>query len=71
MTYHACIQISALLEQWLIEGKFSHKETLMMASQMLAGGIDTVSLQECNVSLCAHTLSIILNENVLFTHFLN
>ena len=35
---------SALMEQWLIEGKFSHKETLMMASQMLAGGIDTVSL---------------------------
>eukprot|EP00731_Ephydatia_muelleri_P017870 Em0010g968a len=33
----------SLMEQWLIEGKFSHKETLMMASQMLAGGIDTSS----------------------------
>eukprot|EP00731_Ephydatia_muelleri_P017848 Em0010g946a len=33
----------SLMEQWLIEGKFPHKEILTLASQMLSGGIDTTS----------------------------
>ena len=32
------------MEQWLIEGKFTEKEALMISCDMLAAGIDTVSL---------------------------
>ena len=32
------------MEQWLIEGKFTEEEVLMMTCDMLAAGIDTVSL---------------------------
>ena len=39
--------ISAMMEQWLIEGKFSQKEVLMLSCDMLAAGIDTVNLGHC------------------------
>ena len=36
--------ISAMMEQWLIEGNLSQKEVLMLSCDMLAAGIDTVNL---------------------------
>ena len=38
------IYVSAMMEQWLIEGRFSEKETLMLSCDMLAGGLNTVNL---------------------------
>ena len=38
------VYISAMMEQWLIEGKFSEKEILMLSCDMLAAGVDTVNL---------------------------
>ena len=35
---------AGLLEQWLIEGNFTEEEALMQSSDMMAVGIDTVSL---------------------------
>ena len=41
------IYISAMMEQWLIEEKFSEKEILMLSCDVLAGGLDTVN--ECAI----------------------
>lgn len=37
-------EFSALMEQWLIEGKLTQKEILTLCCDMLAAGIETVSL---------------------------
>ena len=41
---HVCALCAGLMEQWLIEGKFTEEEVLMMTCDMLVAGIDTVSL---------------------------
>ena len=40
-----CVLCAGLMEQWLIEGKFSEEEILMQSCDMLAAGIDTVSVK--------------------------
>lgn len=35
---------SGLLDQWLIEGKFTEEEALSQSFDMLSAGIDTVSI---------------------------
>ena len=39
--------IAGLMDQWLIEGKFSHEEVLSLSFDMLSAGIDTVRVKVC------------------------
>ena len=32
-----------MMDQWLIEGTFSHDEILMLSNDMMGAGIDTVN----------------------------
>ena len=43
ITVHPCHLYTGLLDQWLIEGKFTEEEALALSYDMLAAGIDTVS----------------------------
>lgn len=35
-----------LLDQWLIEGKYTEEEALVLSCDMLAAGMDTVSIND-------------------------
>ena len=35
-----------VLDQWLIEGKYTEEEALMQSCDMLAAGLDTVSMRK-------------------------
>ena len=35
-----------LLDQWLIEGKYTEEEALVQSCDMLAAGMDTVSIED-------------------------
>lgn len=48
---------AGLMEQWLIEGKFTEKEALVLSCDMLAAGIDTVSAHS-RIHTRMHTHSV-------------
>ena len=51
-SYISLIKPAGLLDQWLIEGKFTKDEALSLSCDMLAAGIDTVSL--LSSCFCCH-----------------
>ena len=53
-----------LLDQWLIEGKYTEEEALMQSCDILSAGLDTVSiilLYRGKINLTNQPLKLILN----------
>ena len=48
-----------LLDQWIIEGKYSEEEALVLSCDMLAAGMDTVSQVPTKSTLHLYDLFIV------------
>ncbi len=59
LTHTSCRSICnsniGLLDQWLIEGKFTEEEALFLSCDMLAAGIDTVGFCNRLISMQLYT----------------
>ena len=52
-----------MMEQWLIEGNFSHNTILMLSIDLMSAGVDSVNLDALCIVKCLLSLHVLAAGN--------